>query len=172
MSATLSANSVLTCADLGSAPLTALFDRYGLRIDWVPDGAVIPGSHWGDAEAGLIGDRLLLRADTPVHSALHEGSHYICMTPQRRAVLHTNAGGTRLEEEAVCYLQVLLADHLPGVGRARVFADMDAWGYNFCLGSAQAWFEQDATAARAWLHQHALIDAQEQPTWRVRGGDA
>lgn len=169
MSATPPANSVLTCAELGAAALTALFDRYGLRIEWVRAGEAIPGSHWGDSEAGLIGATLLLRADTPVHSALHEGGHYICMSPKRRAVLHTNAGGTRLEEEAVCYLQVLLADQLPGFGRARSFADMDAWGYNFCLGSAQAWFEQDAAAARAWLIQQGLIDTAEQPTWRLCG---
>ena len=36
--------------------------------------------------------------------------------------------------------------------------DMDAWGYTFRLGSAQAWFEQDADDARRWLLAHRIID--------------
>jgi hypothetical protein len=46
--------------------------------------------------------------------------------------------------------------------------DMDSWGYSFRLGSARAWFEQDADDARQWLQRHQLIDAQQQPTWRLR----
>ena len=38
-------------------------------------------------------------------------------------------------------------------------ADMDAWGYTFRLGSAQAWFEQDAQEARAWLIDKGIVDA-------------
>jgi len=126
---------------------------------------VIPGSYWGDREAGLIADRLYARLDTPLHSVLHEACHYICMTPERRAGLERDAGGEDVEEAAVCYLQILLADALPGLGRERLFADMDEWGYSFRLGSARAWFETDAADARAWLLQHALID----PAGRITG---
>ncbi len=126
---------------------------------------VIPGSYWGDREAGLIADRLYARLDTPLHSVLHEACHYICMTPERRAGLERDAGGEDVEEAAVCYLQILLADELPGLGRERLFADMDEWGYSFRLGSARAWFETDAADARAWLLQHALID----PAGRITG---
>ncbi len=129
---------------------------------------VIPGSYWGDSEAGLRGDRLYARFDTPVHSILHEACHYICMAPERRAELDRDAGGDDLEESAVCYLQVLLADELPGVGRARLWADMDAWGYSFRLGKAQAWFAEDADDARLWLRKHALIDASDRPTGLAR----
>jgi hypothetical protein len=59
----------------------------------------------------------------------------------------------------VCYLQVVLADRLPGVGRRRLMQDMDAWGYSFRLGGAQAWFEQDAADARAWLVERGLLPA-------------
>jgi hypothetical protein len=90
------------------------------------------------------------------------------MSPQRRAALDTDAGGGYDEENGVCYLQVLLADELPGFGRARMFADMDAWGYSFRLGSARAWFEQDAGDALQWLQRYALADAEGQPTWRLR----
>jgi hypothetical protein len=77
----------------------------------------------------------------------------------RRAGLRTDAGGDYDEENAVCYLQIVLADRLPGVGRDRVLADMDAWGYTFRLGSARAWFERDAADARDWLARRGLPTA-------------
>jgi hypothetical protein len=134
----------------------------------VPPAAPIPGSYWGEPEAGLIGHRLYLRPDTPVHSALHEACHYICADAPRRASLHTDAGGDFAEENAVCYLQILLADQLPEMGRERLFADMDAWGYSFRLGSTRAWFERDAEDARQWLVDQGLIDRGGRPTWKVR----
>ena len=90
------------------------------------------------------------------------------MDAKRRRVLHTNAGGDYVEEDGVCYLQILLADCLPEMGRERMFTDMDTWGYSFRLGSARAWFESDAEDAQAWLLNHGLIDEQDQPTWRLR----
>jgi hypothetical protein len=161
---------VLTCAELGHEPLATLLARYGMIVEWVPPATEIPGSYWGESEAGLIGARLFVRDDAPVHSALHEACHYICMDAERRARLHTDVGGEVIEENGVCYLQILLADELPGVGRARICADMDAWGYTFRLGSARAWFEQDAEDARTWLLQNGLIDPEERPVWRVRQG--
>ncbi|WP_240901425.1 hypothetical protein [Thioalkalivibrio sp. XN279] len=134
----------------------------------VPAGAEIPGSWWGEREAGLRGDVLYARADTPLHSVLHEACHYVCMSPERRSALDTDAGGGYDEENGVCYLQVLLADELPGFGRARMFADMDAWGYSFRLGATRAWFEQDADDALQWLQQYHLADADGRPTWRLR----
>ncbi len=158
----------MRCAQLALGALESLLAPYGLEPRWLPPGSGIPGSFWGPPEAGLVGDALHLRPDTPVHSALHEACHYICMDGGRRARLHTDAGGDALEEAAVCYLQVLLADHLPGVGRDRLMADMDAWGYSFRLGSARAWFEQDADDALRWLRRHGLVDAAGRPTWRAR----
>ena len=129
---------VLTCVELGRAALVELLGRYGLGVVWLACDAVIPGSYWGEREAGLIADRLFVRDDTPVHSALHEACHYICMDPGRRARLHTDAGGECDEENGVCYLQLLLADELPGVGQARLCADMDAWGYTCLLYTSPA----------------------------------
>ncbi len=148
--------------------LALLLGRYGVALTLVVPGDAIPGSYWGHGEAGLRGERLYARLDTPAHSVLHEASHYICMTPERRAGLDRDAGGTDLEESAVCYLQVLLADQVPGLGRARLFSDMDAWGYSFRLGSTRAWFEGDASDARDWLQQHGLIDAGGGVTGAVR----
>ena len=158
---------MLLFGDCDRRALEALLQRFGLRLERIPAGQAIPGSFWGDEEAGLIGDRLLARADTPAHSILHEGGHFICMDPRRRAQLHTDAGGGYDEENAVCYLQILLADHLPDLGRERMCADMDAWGYSFRLGSARAWFERDAEDALAWLQRRGLVDAHGAITWTV-----
>jgi hypothetical protein len=157
---------LLNCLD--GAHIERLLGTYGLRCERVADADPIPGSFWGAPEAGLIGTRLLARADTPVHSVLHETCHYVCMTPTRRAGLHTDAGGDYAEENAVCFLQILLADHLPGVGRERLMQDMDSWGYSFRLGRTGLWFEHDAEDARHWLQARGLIDAHCRPTWVLR----
>lgn len=151
------------------AALALLLARYGIRLVIVAGGESIPGSYWGESEAGLVGERLFVRADTPVHSILHEASHYICMTPARRAQLDRDAGGDDDEESAVCYLQVLLAEALPGVGSARLMQDMDAWGYSFRLGRTRAWFETDATDAQHWLQRHGLTVAAGTLTGNCRG---
>lgn len=148
--------------------LEQLLGRYALRLEHVADGADIPGSYWGEPEAGLHGDRVFARADTPVHSVLHETGHVVCMTAPRRAVLDTDAGGDYDEENAVCFLQILLARQVNGADPRTACRDMDSWGYTFRLGSAQAWFEQDATEARDWLLGHALIDADLCPTFSLR----
>ncbi len=160
---------VLRLGVIGPARVAALLGVYGMTLEPLAADAPIPGSYWGECEAGLRGSRLYARADTPLHSILHEACHFICMDSERRTTLDTNAGGDDAEESAVCYLQVLLADALAGVGRERMFADMDAWGYSFRLGSARAWFERDAEDARAWLRRHALTDASDRPAGRCRG---
>jgi hypothetical protein len=159
--------NVQRLADGWRAPLTDLLERYGLELAIVPPQRPVPGSYWGGEEAGLVGAHVYARADTPVHSVLHEACHYVCMTPQRRAGLDTDAGGDYAEENAVCYLQILLAGELPGFGSRRMCGDMDAWGYTFRLGSAAAWFRSDADDARDWLRHRGLIDATERPSWRL-----
>jgi hypothetical protein len=103
-----------------------------------------------------------------VHSVLHEASHYVCMTPERRAGLDRDAGGDDPEESAVCYLQILMADALPGVGRERLMQDMDEWGYSFRLGSTRAWFEGDAEDAREWLIARGVMRADGSLTGQLR----
>jgi hypothetical protein len=148
--------------------VTRLLAIYGLTPQLLVDGADIPGSYWGESEAGLRGDTLFARADTPLHSVLHEAAHYVCMSAQRRSQLDRDAGGDDAEESAVCYLQVLMADALPGVGRERLFADMDQWGYSFRLGATAVWFGQDAEDARSWLQQYGIIDVHGRLTGQMR----
>jgi len=148
--------AVLRLADIGYEAPTALLARHGLALHRVPSGEPIPGSYWGDEEAGIIGTTVYARDDTPVHSLLHETCHLLVLPPERRAQVHTDATDSVEEEDATCYLQILLADALPGVGRARLMADMDAWGYSFRLGSTRAWFEQDAGEALAFLQARGL----------------
>ena len=159
---------VLRWAEASQGHLRSLLDRFGLQVLDCGVGDRIPGSYWGEPEAGLLGNGVYVRPDTPVHSLLHEACHYICMDPWRRGGLDTDAGGDYAEEDGVCYLQILLADRIPGLGRARILADMDAWGYTFRLGSARAWFEGDAADAREWLRRHGLVDPMDRPTWSVR----
>jgi hypothetical protein len=148
--------------------LQVLLDRYGLSLRLVAPEELIPGSYWGEREAGLMGAKIFARLDTPVHSVLHEGAHFICMTPERRAGLDTDAGGDHAEENAVCYLQIILAQSLPNVGRERMCRDMDEWGYTFRLGSAATWFDQDAADARDWLMRHDVLDSRGLPTYACR----
>jgi hypothetical protein len=159
---------VLRLGDIDSGELATLLDRYQLRLEICPAQQPIPGSYWGDDEAGLLGDRLYARPDTPVHSILHETSHYICMDAARRICLDTNAMSDNDEENAVCYLQILLADHLDWLGKDRILLDMDRWGYSFRLGSSRAWFEDDADDARRWLIQHQIIDSAANTRFRLR----
>lgn len=164
----MSTRRVLSVADVGEDRLRNLLGRFGLRLEVVPETDSIRGSYWGDSEAGVIGHHVIVRRDTPVHSVLHESCHVICMDSARRSALDTDAGGDDLEEAAVCYLQILLADVIDGVGRERLMQDMDAWGYCFRLGSTRAWFERDAGDAADWLLAHRLIDAEGRPTFRTR----
>jgi hypothetical protein len=159
---------MLLLSSIDRVAVALLLKRYGMELALVSPEEVIPGSYWGESEAGLKADQLYARLDTPIHSILHEACHYICMSPERRAGLDRDAGGDDLEESAVCYLQVLLADELPGVGRRRLCADMDAWGYSFRLESTRAWFEEDARDAQQWLRDHGVIDRGDRPTGLAR----
>jgi hypothetical protein len=150
---------MLLLGAIDAAALRALLAGYGIELVRVADGAPIPGSYWGEPEAGLVGARVHARDDTPVHSVLHEACHLIVQPAERRALVDTDATDSVAEEDAACCLQIVLAQRLPGVGAARLMADMDAWGYTFRLGSARAWFEADADDARAWLAARGLPSA-------------
>lgn len=155
--------TVTRVSDLAPGAIESFLQAHGLRAHAVPAEATIPGSYWGAPEAGIIGNQLYFRPDTPVHSVLHTACHFLCMDDARRARLHTDCEGTDLEESAVCYLQALIAHRLDGYDRDQLWADMDAWGYSFRLGSARAWFEQDAADARAWLDQLRLPENLPDP---------
>jgi hypothetical protein len=159
---------VLVVTDVPMASIETLFARYGLAIEVQQDGEAITGSFWGDREAGVVGCTVHVRRDTPIHSLLHETCHIICMSGDRREQLETDAGGDDLEEAAVCYLQVVLADELDGVGRQQLMGDMDTWGYSFRLGDTRSWFERDAEDARKWLIDRALLDSDDSPVFQLR----
>src|SRR5512144_32159 len=113
---------MLTVAEIDWASAVALLARYGLSLQHVADGMTIPGSYWGEPEAGVIGEKVYARGDTPVHSLLHEACHLIVASPERRGEIHTNASDSQAEEDACCYLQIVLADALPGVGSAQLMS--------------------------------------------------
>ena len=161
-------NEVLLVSDISDASLVELLSRYCLKLTIQEDGSDIEGSFWGDTEAGIVGDEVFVRRDTPIHSLLHETCHIICMAADRLRGLDRNAGSDDLEESAVCYLQVLLADSIKGVGRDRLMQDMDTWGYSFRLGKTRLWFQHDAEDAVDFLSNHGLLNEFREPTFRLR----
>ncbi|MEM7049445.1 MAG: hypothetical protein AAF604_07285 [Acidobacteriota bacterium] len=163
---TTRASSVFLCGDLAPGSLAAVLAPWGLELVTLPAGADLPGSFWGAPEAGIRGEQVFVRADTPVHSALHEACHLVLATLEGRGPIDTDAGGDYAEEDAVCLLQVLLAGRLPEVGEERLMADMDAWGYSFREGSTAAWFAGDADDARQWLNRRGLLDPDGKPVPR------
>ena len=161
-------SEVLLVGDIAIAGFASLLQRYDLELSFHQNDEPITGSFWGDPEAGIVGKTVHVRADTPIHSLLHEACHVICMTADRRARLERDAGGDDLEEAAVCYLQVVLADYIDGVGRHRLMEDMDSWGYSFRLGRTRKWFEQDAEDAREFLINQRLLTGDGEPTFVLR----
>lgn len=159
---------MLQVRDLPETAIVELLSRLNLKLVIETRDGAITGSFWGDTEAGIVKHDVFVRPDTPIHSLLHETCHTICMDESRRAGLSRDAGGDDLEEAAVCYLQILLADFLPGVGRERLMRDMDTWGYSFRLGRTALWFETDADDAIEWLRSHGLIDKLGAPTFSLR----
>ena len=130
--------TVLRVADCKLTSLKTLLKNYHLNLQVQTSlHEAIPGSYWGESEAGLIGNTVYVRTDTPIHSLLHETCHYICMDGARREALDTNAEGDYDEENGVCYLQIILSDFIPEMGKQRMMDDMDNWGYTFRLGSAK-----------------------------------
>lgn len=148
--------------------IESLTSQFQLQLTIINANDEIPGSFWGDDEAGLIDHTLYVNPNTPIHSLLHEACHFICMDETRRNSLDTNAGGDYDEENAVCYLQVILSDHIKNMGHNRMFKDMDDWGYTFRLGSAKTWFKEDADDARFWLLENQLINSNNKYLFKLR----
>lgn len=160
--------AVLCVTDCLFSTIKNLLKKYQLNLELISDKKNIPGSYWGDSEAGLILDTVYVRADTPIHSLLHETCHYICMNNKRRVNLDTNAEGDYDEENGVCYLQIILANDIPEMGKNRMMQDMDSWGYTFRLGSAENWFKHDAEDAFNWLENHQLLDGKNKASYKLR----
>lgn len=160
---------VLRVADIGQPLVSDCLARFGLDLEWLPANSAIKGSYWGEPEAGIVGECVYVRDDTPVHSLLHEVCHIVCMSAERRSGLVRDAGSDDLEESAVCYLQIVLSEMLPGVGASRLMSDMDSWGYSFRLGNTACWFDHDAEDARRWLISEGLLTSADQPFFRLRG---
>lgn len=156
--------------DVPLASIQALLRKFGLLLTVESPEQPITGSFWGDREAGIVANNVFVRSDTPIHSLLHEACHMICMDEERRSGLDRDAGGDDMEEAAVCYLQILLADEIDGVGRERLMQDMDDWGYSFRLGRTGLWFAKDAEDAVQWLQHKGLIDDAGMPTFTRRVG--
>ena len=154
--------------DIGFDSLLVLLDRYCLKLTLVEPSEDIPYSFWGTPEAGRLKSTLFARADTPIHSILHETAHYICMPASQRSANSIDAKGSAVEESACCFLQILLTDYIENVNRVVLMNNMDSWGYSFRLGSTARWFYADSDDAKTWLAQNQLITNLCLPSWRLR----
>ena len=154
--------------NLSTESLQAVLSQYGMTIRYINEVNEIPYSFWGSPEAGRLVDEVYVRADTPIHSVLHESCHYICMPADQRQYKTIDAKGSVMEENACCYLQILLADKLEGISREQLMQDMDAWGYSFRLGSAKSWFLHDADEVKDWLIECEILDQNCEITWKLR----
>ncbi len=56
--------------------LLRLLAGYGIDTRGIAPVRPFEGSYWGESEAGLKGNTLFARHDTPLHSILHEAAHY------------------------------------------------------------------------------------------------
>ena len=90
------------------------------------------------------------------------------MPATQRTDPQVDARGSAREENATCYLQILLSDHIENYDRNQLMQDMDDWGYSFRLGSANAWFYQDADEVCQWLIKHQIINKGGEVTWNLR----
>jgi hypothetical protein len=155
--------------NLNSASVKDLLNNYGIEVICLDTDNDIPYSFWGHPEAGRLGSKLYIRGDTPIHSVLHEACHFICMPAEQRFAEEVDAKGSAHEENATCYLQIILAEHISGYSRNQILKDMDDWGYSFRLGSARNWFIKDAEDAHEWLINEHIINSLGEPTWNLRG---
>lgn len=152
-----SCTDVLRVRDLAPDVLKRFAAGVGVAVAEVEPQEPIPSTFWGEPEAGVAGTEVWVREDTPLHSLLHEVSHVLCARAAGREAFVRDAGGDDIEECAVCYLQVILANVLSPMTRSRMWADMDRWGYSFREGSARAWFFGDGCDGRDWLLDKGLI---------------
>jgi hypothetical protein len=90
------------------------------------------------------------------------------MPATQRKQKKVDANGSAMEENATCYLQILLSDYIENYDRNQLMQDMDDWGYSFRLGSAHAWFNQDAEEVCLWLQNHRIINTKRKITWQLR----
>ena len=155
---------MLRLRDIDQDCCRQLLATFDLQLGLLAGDNEIPFSFWGECEAGLGGACVFARWDTPVHSLLHETAHGICAVAEGRSPPWGDAGSDDLEECAVCYLQVLLADDLgEPVTREQMFRDMDTWGYSFREGSAERWFRGDGIDGLNWLRRYGVVDRDDRP---------
>src|SRR5690625_8003398 len=81
--------SVLRLDELPPGAAENLLQRYGLNLQTVAEGQPIPGTFWGEPEAGIIGGTVAARPDTAGQSLPHEAGHPPARTPVRRPHIPT-----------------------------------------------------------------------------------
>ncbi len=116
-----SAGDVLRLASIDLDDARALLARYGLALECVADGAAIPGSYWGEPEAGADRhDGVRARRHAGAFAAARSRAPDRAAARKARDDPHRRHPIRSAEEDATCYCRSLLGDALPGVGRERM----------------------------------------------------
>ena len=106
---------MLRYAEIDPRAARTLLAQHGLDLIDIGAGEPIPGSFWGVPEAGVIGARVYVRADTPVHSLLHEACHLVVMPAARRNARWADWVAARMAQPGTVFVAVG-AGHLAGKG--------------------------------------------------------
>jgi len=116
---------VLLVNAIDRLPLEVMLDRYGLAFVLAAPEEVIPGSYWGEREAGLMGSRSSPGSTRRCIRCCTGRAISSACRPSGRAGLDTDAGGDDAEENAVCYLQILIGGR---AAECRERADVPRYG--------------------------------------------
>ncbi len=75
-------STVLKLSEIDHIKLARLPARYNLELIVVDNEEKIPGSFWGDSEAGLVSNKLYARLDTNAEDALNWLKYQLLLTDQ------------------------------------------------------------------------------------------
>jgi len=141
-------------------------DRYGLSLHLVAPDEVIP-ARIGASARRADGIQIFARLDTAGAFGAARGRPFYLHDAGTARRLGYRCRRRSCGRECVCYLQIILAQSLPNVGRERMCRDMDEWAIRSGWEAPRSGSIQDAEDARDWLMRHGVLDSQSRPTYAV-----
>lgn len=148
---------IICVGDIVFVDVQCLFVVYGFWLYYVVFGELIFGSYWGELEVGIIVSNVYVCDDMFVYLMLYEVCYLIVLLLEWCVQVYIDVIDLVVEEDVICYLQIVLVGQLFGVGSQWLMVDMDVWGYMYWLGFMKVWFEQDVEDVKVWLVECGLL---------------